>query len=74
MLGKPSEDVYQMTSEKRLDIESEEPPILRVLDCLCHNEQMRSEGYPREDLAKIEWWQRLFAQFFDLREDLIHPA
>lgn len=74
MLGRPSAEVYQTISEKRLDIESEEPPVLHVLDCLCHNEQMRSEGYRREDLAQIKWWQRLFAQFFDLREDLIHPA
>lgn len=73
-LGKPSEDVYQRIFEERLDIEAGEPPVLQVLNCLCHNEQMRAEGYPREDLANIKLWQRIFAQFFDLREDLIHSG
>jgi hypothetical protein len=39
---------------------------------ICHNEQMRAMGYPKEKLAKVRWWQRAFAQMMDLREDLIH--
>jgi hypothetical protein len=30
---------------QRLDIEACEPPILRVLDSICHNEMMRALGY-----------------------------
>ncbi|AXF07303.1 hypothetical protein CUJ91_04735 [Paraburkholderia graminis] len=75
MLGQPTEEALKSSAEKRLVIEADEPPVLRVLDCLCHNEQMRSEGYSAKDMAKIRWWQRCFAQVMDLREDLIQsPA
>ena len=63
----------QLTAE-RLMIEAEEPPVLRVLDCLCHNEEMRAQGYPAERLAKITWWQALFAQVADVGEDRIHAS
>ncbi|RQZ24047.1 hypothetical protein DIE14_23100 [Burkholderia sp. Bp9017] len=72
MLVSPDEQVLQDVSRKRLDVEADEPPVLHVLNCLCHNEQMRADGYPASNLAKIKWWQRMFAHFVDLREDLIH--
>lgn len=53
---------------ERLDIEADEPPVLRVLDSLCHNELMRAMGYEKERFLTILWYQRLFAQIFDLRE------
>lgn len=56
----------------RLTIEAEEPPVLHVLNVICHNEQMRAMGYPKEELVKVHWWQRAFAQMMDLREDLLH--
>lgn len=56
----------------RLSIEAEEPPVLHVLNVICHNEQMRAMGYPKEQLANVRWWQRAVAQVMDLREDLIH--
>ena len=56
----------------RLDIETEEPPPLRVLDSVCHNELMRAMGYPPEQLLRIGWLQRLFSPFFDFREHTIH--
>jgi hypothetical protein len=71
MVGAPTEDVYQRVAEGRLDIEADEPPVLLVLDSMCHNELLRAEGYPRDLQAKITWWQRLFAQFFDWREHSI---
>ncbi|KQR90214.1 hypothetical protein ASG35_03110 [Burkholderia sp. Leaf177] len=72
MLGAPVESTLLAAHAERLVIESDEPPKLSVLDCICHNELMRAEGYKTEDLAKITWWQRLFAPFVDIREDLIH--
>ena len=62
-------------TKKRLEIETTEPPVLRVLDVLCHNELMRAMGYPRENLVPIGFWQRLFAPLFDFREHLLdsHP-
>lgn len=59
---------------ERLDIEMEEPPVLRVLDTLCHNELMRSMGYPASSLVQVAWWQRWPAQFIDIADDRLQPA
>lgn len=72
MLGAESEQVLHEVSEARLSIEAEEPPVMQVLNCLCHNEQMRAMGYKKEELAQIGPLQRLFAHFFDWRESTIH--
>ena len=56
----------------RLDIEADEPPILKVLDSICHNELMRAMGYPKDKWVKIRWYQRMLAQFLDIREYAIH--
>lgn len=71
MIGKGTEERLQAVTEKRLTIEASEPPVLRVLDIICHNEQMRAEGYKRGALAKIGPLQYLFAHFFDWRESTI---
>jgi hypothetical protein len=55
-----------------LAIEADEPPILRVLDAICHNELLRAMGYPKEREAQIAWYQRLLASFVDIREHAIH--
>lgn len=57
---------------KRLEIEADEPPILRVLDSICHNELMRAMGHEKSELLKIGWLQRLLSQFFDFCEHEIH--
>lgn len=54
---------------RRLDIEADEPPILRVLDILCHNEQALAEGHPREVFVPVKWYQRWCAQFCDIGVD-----
>lgn len=65
----PDDGLLAAWTQERLDIEMEEPPILRVLDALCHREQMRSMGYPPEQLPKIGVWQGLLAQWLDLGAD-----
>jgi hypothetical protein len=55
----------------RLDIFAEEPPPLRVLNCMVHNELARAIGCHEQDFVPIRWYQRLFAQWFDLREDTL---
>ncbi len=55
----------------RLEIEGDEPPILKVLDSICHNELMRAMGYKKEGMLRIGYVQRFFAQFFDLGEHKI---
>ena len=46
-LAKDGAEVAEIL-DRRLAIEAEEPPPLRVLDTLCHNELVRAMGYPRE--------------------------
>jgi len=53
---------------KRLDIEAEEPPVLHVLNAICHNELCRAIGCDNDDLVKIGFFQRIFRHFFDIRE------
>lgn len=72
MLAKPSEDEYLKVAEERLGIEAEEPPVLHVLNSICHNETMRAMGYKKEELAQIGFFQRLFSPVFDFCEHSIH--
>lgn len=58
----------QFISE-RLSIEKDEPPVLRVLDCICYNEQARAMECPRDQMIHITFGQRLCAPFFDWRAD-----
>ena len=46
---------------------------LRVLDSICHNELLRAMGYDQSQYVEIAWYQRLFAQFIDIREHAISP-
>lgn len=50
----------------RLEIEADEPPVLAVLDCICHVELMQAMGYPERDMPRIRWYQRMTAQYFDI--------
>jgi hypothetical protein len=68
MLAAPTEPVLLDVATKRLSIEAEEPPVLHVLNAMCHNELMRAMGYPKKDLSHIGPIQRLFAQFIDVCE------
>jgi len=65
LLTNPDEGLLHRFTADRLTIEMSEPPILRVLDSLCHNEQLRAEGLD-EYRMKIGFWQRLCAPLFDL--------
>ena len=71
MLEDPTEALLKELNLARLTIEADEPPALQVLNCICHNETLRAYDYPKELYVKIHWWQRVFAQFIDVRADLI---
>ena len=51
---------------QRLDIESREPPVLRVLDAMCHDELVRALGIDESERSEPEWYQRWFAHVFDV--------
>ncbi|WP_447781185.1 hypothetical protein [Pseudomonas plecoglossicida] len=71
LLSPPSEEELLSIRQDRLTIEASEPPVLHVLNAMCHNEVMRSMGYDHTELASIGACQRLFAHFFDFREHKI---
>ncbi|WP_336816897.1 hypothetical protein [Burkholderia gladioli] len=73
-LAAPDERVLLDIRSERLSIEADEPPVLHVLNVICHNEQMRAMGYPNSMLAKVGFWQRAFAQLFDVREDKLSSS
>ena len=68
----PLDDLVREITGRRLQIEASEPPVLRVLDTICHNEQMRSMGYKLEDEVKVGIFQRMCAPLFDLAEWRLH--
>ena len=45
---------------RRLAIEADEPTIVRTLDLICYNEQVKAQG--SEMLAKLSWVRHLFCQ------------
>lgn len=66
--SKINKDNLTKLSSMRLDIETTEPPVLHVLNTICHNELARSMGYTQSHLAEIGPIQRFFSPFFDWRE------
>ncbi|MDB6064205.1 MAG: hypothetical protein JWR26_413 [Pedosphaera sp.] len=51
---------------RRLRISMEEPPIMRVLDCVCHNELVEAMGHGSIYEVKVTRTQRFFANFWDI--------
>ena len=48
-----------------LELEAAEPPVMRALDVLCHNELCRAEDVTDPDqYVVVPWRQRLTANFF----------
>ena len=56
---------------KRLEIEKDEPPILKVQDVICHNELVRAMGYDKKHLKHISVFQRLLSPVIDFRSHTI---
>jgi hypothetical protein len=53
----------------RLAIEGDEPPVLTVLNMLCHNELVIAGGYARDELISITTGQRFCAHLFSYGEE-----
>ena len=67
----PEEEVVAVQAD-RLTIETMEPPVLKVLDTLAHNELLRAEGRDSKDQIKVSWFQRLLAPVVDFREHTLY--
>jgi len=51
---------------ERLIIEADEPPILLVLNAICHNRLAREMGYGIEHCARITFYQRWLSSVVDI--------
>ncbi len=51
---------------RRLEIEAAEPPVLRVLDAICHDELIRAGGYDAAHHSNVSWVQRALADVIDV--------
>lgn len=61
-----SEETVMAVTQERLDLEALEPPVMQVLDVLCHNDLLRAMGYADEkEQVAVTWWQRRTAHFFN---------
>jgi len=74
LLAEPSEQALRQAQAVRLAIEADEPPVLRVLDSLCHNEVLHAQGQDEYRVGPITVWQRLLANILDLRPHRIGHA
>lgn len=47
---------------KRLALERGEPTALDALNVICHNEEAEARGYDRDQIYRVGWGQKIFAQ------------
>jgi hypothetical protein len=62
-----SEKKLRQFISRRLEIEMEEPPVLRCLDCLARNEQLRAEGFPDSEQVHVPWYHRCLAHLISFQ-------
>lgn len=64
-----SEETVSAVTRERLAIEATEPPVMRILDGICHNELLRAMGIedPKERV-QLNWFQYFTANLFNFGE------
>ena len=69
LYGDESAETVAAAARERLDIEAAEPPVMHVLNDLCHNELLQAMGYDaktlRSNWVRVGWHKRLTAHFFN---------
>ncbi|EUB82799.1 hypothetical protein [Pseudomonas sp. GM30] len=66
MLQPASEALLLSITADRLSIEADEPPVLHVLNCICHNDQLRADDGDADQYVPIGPLQRFFSPYFDI--------
>lgn len=74
LAAEETEEFRRTWMAKRLEIEAEEPAILRVVDTLCHNELAHAMGYGREQRKSVPWYLHLTGHFSNWFEGRIRSA
>lgn len=54
--------------QRRLEIEESEPPKLRAIDLLCHNE-LAISTYRHDKIYPVVWWKRWVGHVWDVEVD-----
>lgn len=67
LVTKVSDESLRTITSERLSIEKDEPPVLRVLDSICYNEQILSMDYPTDQMIVVGFWQRFFSPVLDFQ-------
>ena len=62
----PPEPELRELEACRPEIESREPPVLRVLDAMCHDELVTASGIDPKERAQPRWYQRWLANIVDV--------
>ena len=66
-----NQDLLAELTNARLSIEQEEPPILTILDCICHNELVKAMDCNDGELVRLTFAQRLLADVLDWKPHCI---
>lgn len=60
-----SDETVAVVKRERLDLEATEPPVMRVLDTICHNELLVAMSLDSDDQrVHLPWYLRLTANLF----------
>jgi hypothetical protein len=68
----PTETNLKKAKARRLYIEADEPPVMRVIDIIARNEELRARGYPPSDFAPVSRTQALFGYFITFGEERLN--
>ncbi len=67
-----SDETVAAVAKERLGVEAAEPPVMRVLDVICHNELLTAMGYEgnilQQERVRLTRLQRLTANLFNWGE------
>lgn len=67
LVAEISKESLRAITAERLSIEKDEPPVLRVLDSICYNEQILSMDYSTDQMVVVGFWQRLLSPIMDFQ-------
>lgn len=73
-LADPTEEQRRSFMARRLEVEADEPPVLRVVDIMCHNELAEAMGYGQKDTYIVPWYLHLTGHFTNWFEGRIRPV
>ena len=71
LLKEPTDEELGIFTDRRLAIETDEPPIKRILDILGHNELMLGLGYSRDELYYVPGYKRMLAHIINFADESV---